>query len=147
MPQFIQLGSATCGSLHLRNGQSFEDLRERFRVFVRDFAFRPESHIFVVRSDTGDYAGHVWLNETTNRFNGNKELWIWDVSVESRFQRQGLGRALMDFAKERASSLNCDQLWLLVADQNEAAKSLYLASGLSSRAQMMCLDSDELMKS
>ncbi|MCL4304661.1 GNAT family N-acetyltransferase [bacterium] len=142
-PHFLQLGSQTCGSLHKRINQSESDLRERFKNFVRDFAFRPESEIYVVQSENGTYAGHIWLTETTNRFNGIKELWIWDLTVTPEFRKQGLGRALMTHAKECAKKQNCEELWLLVAEENEEAQRLYASQGMMPRARMLCLDMEE----
>ncbi|MBK6766804.1 MAG: GNAT family N-acetyltransferase [bacterium] len=137
---FLQLGSQTCGSLHKRENQSESDSMTRFRAFVRDFAFRPESEIWVAVAPDTSYAGHLWLTETSNRFNGIKELWVWDLTVSAAYRRQGLGHALMKHARERAVERKCLELWLLVEETNSVAQRLYSRTGLRERARMMALE-------
>jgi len=137
---FLQLGCATCGSLHKRENQSESDLMTRFQAFVQDFAFRPESEIWVAFSRGRVYSGHLWLTETSNRFNGIKELWVWDLTVAPEFRRQGLGHALMEYARERAVARQCAELWLLVEEGNSEARRLYSSVGLRDRARMMALE-------
>lgn len=137
---FLQLGSQTCGSLHRKQNQEESDLLARFQSFVRDFAFRQESEVWVVISKTKEYAGHLWLQEATNRFNGIKELWVWDLSVMPNYRKQGLGRELMDHARERAISRGCLEMWLLVAEENEEAQRLYSKLGMKLRARMLSIE-------
>ncbi len=79
------------------------------------------------------------LQEATNRFNGIKELWVWDLSVMPEFRKQGLGRELMEHAKARAVDRGCLELWLLVAEDNQEAQRLYARMGLSQRARMLSM--------
>jgi ribosomal protein S18 acetylase RimI-like enzyme len=137
MAHFLQLGSLTCGSLHRRAGQTDEDLLQRFTSFAKEFAFEPQSEIWVAETAEGVYAGHLWLHESVNRFNGVEEMWIWDISVVPDFRRRGIGETLMEFAKRRASEKRCTELWLLVAEDNEPARALYDSSGLGDCARMM----------
>lgn len=137
---FLQLGCETCGSLHGRPSQSKSDLFNRFKSFVKEFAFRPESEIWVASSGKSHYLGHIWLYITSNRFNGNSELWVWDVSVMPEHRGKGIGKILMQYARTRAIELECKELWLLVSEENEIAKNLYASCGLTPRAHMMALD-------
>jgi len=139
LDHFLELGCQTCGSLHGRPNQSKSDLFERFRGFVKDFAFRPESEIWVASTSDSSYVAHLWLYVSVNRFNGIKELWIWDVSVEAEFRGRGFGRQLMNHALQRSSEQDCEEVWLLVADDNPVARSLYASCGLKPRAHMMAL--------
>lgn len=137
---FLKLGCRTCGSLHGRPSQSEADLFERFRGFVKEFAFRPESEIWIASADTSEYVGHMWLYVTTNRFNGNRELWIWDLSVAPERQNRGIGKIMVKFAQRRAAELHCPELWLLVAENNDVAKHVYASSGMAPKARMMEID-------
>jgi ribosomal protein S18 acetylase RimI-like enzyme len=139
LDHFLQLSSQTCGSLHRKQNQAELDLLARFQSFVREFAFRQESEVWVAITPTKDYAGHLWLQEATNRFNGIKELWVWDLSVMPEFRKQGLGRELMEHAKARAVERGCLELWLLVAEDNQEAQRLYARMGLSQRARMLSM--------
>ncbi len=137
---FLQLGSKTCGSLHGRPSQSESDLFDRFRSFVKEFAFRHESEIWVASSSSQHYLGHIWLYTTNNRFNGNSELWVWDVSVVPEFRGRGVGKILMEYSRKRATELECNELWLLVAEDNEVARKLYTSCEMKSRAHMLALE-------
>lgn len=137
MEHFLILGSQTCGSLHRRPGESDEELLQRFTAFAKEYAFEPQSEIWVAELPDGSYAGHLWLHDSVNRFNGIEEMWIWDISVSPESRRQGIGEVLMEYAKQRASAKHCKELWLLVAETNEAARNLYTKSGLADCARMM----------
>ncbi len=137
---FLQLGSQTCGSLHGRPNQSKSDLFNRFSGFVKEFAFRQESEIWVASSSESNYLGHIWLYITSNRFNGNSELWVWDISIMSEYRGKVIAKVLMQYARKRAAELECNELWLLVAEDNEVAKKLYASCDLKPRAQMLALD-------
>lgn len=139
LEHFLELGSQTCGSLHRKQNQEESDLLSRFRAFVRDFAFRQESEVWVATSQTKEYAGHLWLQEAMNRFNGIKELWVWDLSVMPSYRKQGLGRELMEHAKARAVDRGCLEMWLLVAEENGEAQRLYARMGLNQRARMLSM--------
>lgn len=137
---FLQLGSLTCGSLHRTANQDDADLLQRFTGFVKEYAFRPESEVWIAHSHSDPYIGHLWLYRTYNRFNGNKELWVWDISISERERGQGIGKILMGYAEKRAVDLDCRELWLLVAEDNEVAKHLYESSGFYRKAQMLKRD-------
>lgn len=140
---FLQLGSRTCGSLHGRPSLSFSELNKRFQSFVKEFAFRPESEIWVASMKEFDYAGHLWLYQTTNRFNGNNELWIWDVTVREECRRAGVGKKLMQFASNRSKELRCSELWLMVAEDNSIARRLYASCGFQPKAQMLAIETGD----
>ncbi len=137
---FLQLGAVTCSSLHGRPNLTKSELFNKFQGFVKEFAFRPESEIWVAHSSASNYLGHLWLYNTSNRFNGNKELWVWDVSVLPEQRGQGIGKILIEYSRKRAKELECEELWLLVAENNEVALSLYSSVGFQSRAQMLAID-------
>jgi ribosomal protein S18 acetylase RimI-like enzyme len=109
----------------------------RFTAFAKEYAFDPQSDIWIAELPDGSYAGHLWLHDSVNRFNGVEEMWIWDISVEPECRRQGIGEMLMEFAKRRAAEKKCSELWLLVAESNDAARNLYSKCGLNDCARMM----------
>ena len=57
------------------------------------------------------------------------ELFINEVGVASDYQRQGLGRQLMDTLLARGRELGCAGAWVLTERENTAARGLYRASG------------------
>ena len=57
------------------------------------------------------------------------ELFINEVGVASAYQRQGIGRQLMDALLARGRELGCAGAWVLTERENAAARGLYAASG------------------
>lgn len=67
----------------------------------------------------------VWKEGWSNR------LRVTEFWVDKSHRRKGLGRALMDFAKQCAKELGCRVLMLETQSCNETAVAFYLAQGLS----------------
>lgn len=136
---FVDLGLPTCSFMHGRPQISEETLRKHFVEFVREHAFEPESSIYVVESPDGKLVAQLWLRSTSNRFSGLSELWIWDITVQPEYQSRGIGRALLQCAKEKALEADVSELWLLVSSRNRRAVEVYGQFGFSSGAQLMTL--------
>ena len=66
------------------------------------------------------------------------ELWINEVGVAPAYQRQGLGRRLMDALLDHGRALGCKEAWVLTEQDNEAARALYRAAGGSEEAVVYC---------
>ena len=60
---------------------------------------------------------------------------VEDVFVEGSARGAGLGRALIETARERALARECTRMELDVNEENEAALALYRGFGFSDRAQ------------
>jgi len=135
---FVALGLPTCAFMHGRPGVSDEKMHQNFANFVREHAFTDDSEIYVAEDSSGKYAGQLWLHATRNRFNGRRELWVWDITVHPEFRRKGLGKQLLEFAKQHAAAHRTEELWLLVSSMNYSAIQLYRSMGLRSLGQLMC---------
>ena len=59
---------------------------------------------------------------------------VEDVFVEGSARGAGLGRALLETARERALAHNCTRMELDVNEENEAALALYRSLGFTDRA-------------
>ena len=57
------------------------------------------------------------------------ELWINEVGVARRCQRQGIARQLMQTLFGHAKALGCGQAWVATELDNAAARSLYRSAG------------------
>lgn len=62
---------------------------------------------------------------------GAEDCWLEDLYVRDAARGQGLGRALVEAAVERARVRGCRRIELDVNEQNEAALSLYHATGFT----------------
>jgi ribosomal protein S18 acetylase RimI-like enzyme len=137
LPLLIELGLPTCGFMHGRENISESELKKHFTKFVQEFALEPSSEIYLLENESKEVVGQIWLHITKNRFNGLKELWIWDITVHPSHRRQGIGRHLMHLAEQRAIEHKCDELWLLVSERNEEARQLYEELGLETQGRLL----------
>jgi ribosomal protein S18 acetylase RimI-like enzyme len=134
---FIELGLPTCAFMHGRPDTPPDKMKRDFAGFVRDYAFDGESEVYIVEAPDRTLAAQLWLHTTRNRFNRLDELWIWDITVREDQQRKGIGRKLMEFARFRAETKSCAELWLLVSSKNNRAIGLYESAGLSVAGLLM----------
>ena len=133
----IELGLPTCGFMHGRENVSESKMRKNFTSFVREFALEPNNEIYMLEHKSGEIVAQIWLHTTKNRFNGLKELWIWDITVVEEHRRKGIGRYLMKLAEQRAVEQQCDELWLLVSERNQEARTLYRDFQLGDSARLL----------
>ncbi len=57
------------------------------------------------------------------------QLFINEVGVAGRFQRQGIGRSLVDAMLAKGRELGCHEAWTLTEAGNTPARLLYAATG------------------
>jgi ribosomal protein S18 acetylase RimI-like enzyme len=57
------------------------------------------------------------------------ELWINEIGVAENYQRQGIGKQLMNAIFAVGRKLNCESAWVLTDADNTAAMSLYATLG------------------
>lgn len=136
---FIELGLPTCAFMHNRSGVSEEIVQKRFTSFVREHVQEEESLVYLVTTTVNQIAAQMWLRETTNRFSGLRELWIWDLTVSEPYRRLGLARWLLDLAKQTAQELKTAEIWLLVSSRNQRAIEIYREAGLSPAGHLLSI--------
>lgn len=139
VPAFTELGLPTCAFMHGREDTPPEKMRLNFIQFVREYAFEHESEIYVLKAPDHSLVAQLWLHLTHNRFNGLYKMWIWDLTVREDHWRRGIGRRLLDFARTRAESKGCSELWLLVSSINDKAVRLYQTFGMAFSGHLMSL--------
>ncbi|MDD5088380.1 MAG: GNAT family N-acetyltransferase [bacterium] len=140
LAQFTDMGAPTCAFMHCRPDSHPEKFRQDFSSFIRDYAFTSESEIHFVESPEGVYAAQIWLHSIRNVFNRRSEMWIWDLTVGEGFRGKGIGRALLNFARDRAVAKKCAELWLLVSSANSNALRLYESFGLKTSGRLMSME-------
>ena len=57
------------------------------------------------------------------------ELFVMEVGVAAPYQRQGVGRRLLDALFEHGRTLGCKEAWVATETDNVAARGLYAAAG------------------
>ena len=58
-----------------------------------------------------------------------RSLFLYEIDVDERFRRRGIGRALMAAAAAEARGAGCAEGFVLTFSGNEAAMALYRSAG------------------
>jgi ribosomal protein S18 acetylase RimI-like enzyme len=84
--------------------------------------------------------GIVQLRYRHSVWTGSEDAWLEDLFVRDAARGTGLGRALTDFAFERARARGCVRIQLDVNAANAPAKALYESLGFSAWSESMGAD-------
>lgn len=84
--------------------------------------------------------GCVWLGESIDQRNGQKQAYVFLLYVDKAHRRKGLGSALMAHAQQWAKQQGYRQMSLQVFEDNLSALKLYEKLGYASQARWMSLD-------
>ncbi len=90
---------------------------------LKEFLLRTES-VFVVAYSDEQFAGMASA-KILNKPNGDIWLYIDEVDVCENHQKQGIGKALMNYLFGFAQESNCDEVWLGTEVENEPANAFY----------------------
>ena len=115
-------------SAGIESGQSFtaEEARAHFAVFSR----YPSYRVFVAvlgEEVAGTYALLIMDNLAKR---GRRSGIVEDVAVSARHQREGIGQALMEHARERCREAGCYKFVLSSGISRKAAHAFYQSIGL-----------------
>jgi len=86
--------------------------------------FKGNTEIFLAFVD-GEEAGHLQIEHQR----WNNSLRVWDIGVEWKYRRMGVGSALMGKCKERAQKLGARRIILETQTSNANAIDFYLSQG------------------
>jgi ribosomal protein S18 acetylase RimI-like enzyme len=87
--------------------------------------------LYILESDEGVYAGHLWISEPEDFFSASKSLLINTVAIASEFRGRGWGRVLMEYAIQEARKRGLSAVKLGVAADNVTAFKLYESLGFA----------------
>ncbi|PXA67812.1 GNAT family N-acetyltransferase [Cryobacterium arcticum] len=79
----------------------------------------------VAVNENGDFVGFTLYRAFPRTLSGDVGLFVDDLFVATDAREDGVGRALLDFAKEYAKSHGYRQLQWITAADNETAQKLY----------------------
>jgi len=105
-----------------------------------DFAARPEDFetaLFqpgaivgaLIAEHAGEAAGSAFWHRSFTTFRGREVMYLEDLSVLPRFQRRGVGRALLKACAGLAVEKGYPVVAWMMMDWNDGARSLYEAAG------------------
>jgi GNAT superfamily N-acetyltransferase len=105
-------------------------------AMLADLSSQPDRTLLVATVD-GTVAGTVDLIVVRPSLTHGGRPWaaVENVVVDSRFRRQGVGRALMEEAARRAREAGCCKLQLLSNQRRTEAHAFYRAVGMEPSAQ------------
>lgn len=111
-------------------------VRERFNW--TDRGPESESHsIYVLENENDGYIGHVWFQQQVDVFSNEKKLYIFEICVDEKYRRQGLGKRLMSKVEESAKERKISRIELAVECDNHEAINLYKDKGYSTNRLTM----------
>jgi ribosomal protein S18 acetylase RimI-like enzyme len=115
-------------SAGIESGTSFtpEEAREHFRVFAK----YPNYRVFVAVLEEQIVGTYELLIMDNLAKRGQPSGVVEDVAVSSRFQGRGIGRALMQHAREECQRAGCYKFVLSSNSRREAAHKFYGSLGL-----------------
>ena len=111
-------------------------LQETCRRFKAGVPSDEEAARFLARDDI-----HVWVAEVDDepvgfayayvllRVDGDRSVFLYELGVDARFHRQGIGRALVEEARALAEREGVLKMWVDTSYDNEPARRTYEAAG------------------
>lgn len=128
--------------MHIRKIEAGEDRLVREAAALFDSSPKADAtarflsdglhHLFIAYED-GEAAGFVTGVEMTHPDKGT-EMFLYELGVDERFRRRGIGSALVERLREFARERGCYGMWVLVDDDNEAALATYRRAGSAESA-------------
>jgi ribosomal protein S18 acetylase RimI-like enzyme len=98
------------------------------RGATRRFLEDPLHHMLVAYDDAGQPVGFVSGVETTHPDKGT-EMFLYELSVDERSRRRGIGSALVRALGALARERGCYGMWTGTEDDNAAARATYARAG------------------
>ena len=116
--------------------RAYEEIRSNLEEMIQD-----ESNIILLAEDKQIVVG-VMICEIKKKINrtdlkDSKVLWIDEICVKQEYRRNGIGRSLIEKAKEIAKENNCLRLELNCWELNEEAIKFYERQGLTTQRRVM----------
>lgn len=115
---------------HLFDGPSDVDATRRFLA-------EPGHHLLIAY-EGDEPAGFVSAVEVTHPDKGT-EMFLYELGVDERFRRRGVGRRLVERLGEVARERGCYGMWVLTHEHNAAALALYAGAGATAEGGQVML--------
>jgi ribosomal protein S18 acetylase RimI-like enzyme len=85
-------------------------------------------HHLLVAHEDGQAVGFVSGVEVTHPDKGT-EMFLYELAVDERYRRRGIGRALTEHLAEVAKTAGCYGMWVITDADNAAARATYEGTG------------------
>lgn len=101
------------------------------------------SAIFIAVDENENRAGFIHLQLQADYFNAKKAAYISDIAVDSKFEGRGVGRILLDKAREWANEQECSLISLYVFANNMRARKIYEKLGFKEEVVKYILSNEK----
>jgi ribosomal protein S18 acetylase RimI-like enzyme len=108
---------------------------------TRRFLAEPTHHLLVAYDDGGEPLGFVTGVELTHPDKGT-EMFLYELGVDERARRQGIGRSLVEALATLARERGCYDMWTATEPDNRAAQATYLRAGAQALPPQVVLEWD-----
>ena len=125
------------------------DIQQRYTRWITSNRANPDWLFLIAREKAVDsdprYSGEVIgglaaaINQEIPIYQFTHYAFIHDLAVREHARRRGVGRALLDYSRQWASEKGVNQLRLMAADRNTAAKALFQKYGFQATYAEMVL--------
>ncbi len=115
------------------DGPQLQELCRLFKARVPSdeqaaaFLARDDIYVWAAEVD-GELAGFAYAYVLL-RIDGDTSVFLYELGVDERFRRRGLGRALVDEARSLAESVGAAKMWVDTSYDNEPARRTYATAG------------------
>jgi ribosomal protein S18 acetylase RimI-like enzyme len=106
---------------------------------VAEAFLRQEGHHLLVAYDQAQPVGFVSGVEMTHPDKGT-EMFLYELAVDERFRRRGIGRQLVEALMALAQRRGCYGMWVLADPDNVAAVQTYRSAGGGAGAPCLLFD-------
>ena len=102
---------------------------EKSKSFLQDRINNKESEIFLCLNEQNQALGFMQLYKSFSSVGLRKIYILNDLYVDKKFRGQGVGKSLINLAKNFAKENGVTKITLITAKTNEAAQHLYETEG------------------
>jgi ribosomal protein S18 acetylase RimI-like enzyme len=102
--------------------------KHMIEVFERLYN-RENSMIFVAEDEGHAFVGYLFVGESSDMMTGLRYGFIYDIFVEEKSRRKGIGKILLEKAESYCREKGYSKIALMVATINDPATKLYCRLG------------------
>jgi len=115
----------------LDSSKDMEEVRTRHGDIFERWLNLHDQRIFLAFAgkENGLPVGFIWIVKNSEQFTGRSYCFVMDIGIKKGYRRLGIGKLLMDKARDYTKSLGYDRLKLMVNSKNKDAIKYYRTIG------------------
>lgn len=119
-------------------GEKVQEFRREDLIVLRDISTYNNIAIFLAEDENKSFIGHVIVvGGDVESSTGEKQGWIFDLSVKKEYWNKGIGQELMKYAEEFIKNLGLKYIGLGVTSSNSRAVRFYENLGYEEERKRM----------